>query len=669
MEDQHLVEQFQQTNQTQDKKIKNQQSQDNEDQEEKVQIQKNYSHFQNLSSSSIQNVLSDKNNDFGQKNQVDELNLIMQEQKQKKNFETQKIEQNILNQQRHQKKEKLVKEVFKLDGIQVDQVQKDKNDNKEVKNYSQTNNNLGDKDIKQVSLNIVMKQIPIETFDEKNVNEQRSNNERIQKGSQQLEKFKSIIKSPKFGNSQIYSGDPYLNQSIQLEQQLQQKKHVQQYNQMIENNLNEIFQFYANSLINPIKLHTKYQIFEQKQLLNLKQFMQFCKDFKLIDLLVTNEFIQKYAGQKSQKPLYQIKYKNRVKDSFIITKQILQEIFKKCSGINQLSFSEFQYSLIKIADIIFPVSGSVKALYLYFGVHNPDIYSKKLIKVEDTNQSRVSDQATMNIKSEGRNIFPQIVNKPKVESQRIQDTFEISKQIKIQQKNGTQIQNNKFKANSLRWDDLGNCDYDFDPRRLLLEEDLIDQEDAFYLKEYMITRNGITKKQDFLKQYQEDQRVKYQQNLDYNLNYKKNKGYAEDIYKEFIPDIHQKWEHKKHTTSISKSYKLGEASLLIDSNQTENQSYYILQKQKQKEQLIHPNSFEERKNYNDIEQISFVNKSFINQNKSISNEGGYNNTSQFQHENKMGIQKQEKVEKKREQSILVGIKKSQENKINKIRKK
>ncbi|CAD8049948.1 unnamed protein product [Paramecium sonneborni] len=669
MEKQHSVEESQQINQeiynqqNQQKRIQSIQSQDEEE-------QINNSHFKNLSSSSIQNVLSEQNSDYGQENQ-DEFNFLMQEQNQKKNIEKKQNQQYVQNQEQDQKQGKLVKEESNTVENQVVQVQELKNDDKEIINYSQTSNNQGNKDVKQVSINNLIKQIPTEISDQKlekkQLDEDELNNERVHKGSQQIEKLKSIIKSPKSGSSQIQSGDPSLDKSILLEKIQKQKKNEQQYNQMMETHLNEIFQFYTKQFINPIKLLTKDQIFEKKQVLNLQQFMHFCKDFKLIDLLVTNDFILKYAGSKSQKPLYKIKYKNRVKDSYVITKQILEEIFQKSSGIKQLSFSEFQYSLIKIADIIFPVSGSgsVKALNSYLGLHDPEIYSKKLTKVEDLNQSRMQDQGKINIKSEVKKVLPQIQNKPKIESQKIQDTFEISKFIQIQQNNPSKFQqNNKYQANSIRWEDLGGSDKDFDPKKLLFEEDITDQEDALYLKEYMITKQGISKKQEFQKQYQEGQRVNYRQHVDQNQKYKRDQGYTEDVYKEFkLYDLQHKMDLQKHTISLQKNYESDDAQLI---------NYEIAEKnqfQKQKNQLIHPNSFELRKNYNVIKQVSFTNKSQIYHNMSQSNERGQQNISSIEQESKKNILKMETNQKKRELSILVGMKKNQESVIRKIQKK
>lgn len=66
--------------------------------------------------------------------------------------------------------------------------------------------------------------------------------------------------------------------------------------------------------------------------------MYFCKDFELIDLEVTNDFLVNYTGSAATKPLYKIKYKHKERENFILTKLILVEVFKKSSNIQELSF-------------------------------------------------------------------------------------------------------------------------------------------------------------------------------------------------------------------------------------------------------------------------------------------------------------------------------------------
>ncbi|CAD8143602.1 unnamed protein product [Paramecium pentaurelia] len=675
MENTHLVEESQQINQqyqnplTSENRFQSLQSQDEDDENQQI----NNSHFKNLSSSSIQNVLSQQNNELEQENQDEDFNFIIQEQNQKNNIENQQNEQQIQHQEIDQKEQKIIQYETKIDVIQAIQNQEPNKDQIEDKNYSQINNNSEDKDIKQVSVNILIKQIPTETsdikFEQQRGNELEQNIQKIQKGSQQGEKLKSIIKSPKSGTSNIQSGDPSIDKSILPEQLLKQKRNEKLYNQIMETNLNEIFIFYTKQFQTPIKLHTntKEQIFDKKQCLNLHQFMHFCRDFQLIDLLVTNEFIEKYAGPKSQKPLYKIKYKNRVKDSFIITKQILEEIFIKCSGIQQLSFSEFLYSLIKIADTVFPVSNSINALYLYLGIHDPEIYNKKLTKIQDMNQSRKQGQETIITKQEVKKILPSIVNKPIIESQRIQDSSQISKLNQIQDfQKRTKVQQNINQSYSIRWEDLGSSDNDFDPRRLLLDEDLTDQDDAVYLKEYMISEQGIKKKQEFINQYQEGQRIKYSQ-YPYQ-KYRTKQGQTEHISIIQNPLNQQgKLIFQKDTLSLQKKQEFYEVSLINPALPT-NQPSQIIQKEKNK-QLIHPNSFEQRKNYNVIKQLPSLNKSYAIQNISSSIERGQQNTSQIDHESKQNILKMDINQKKREQQILAGMMKNQDHTIRKVQKK
>ncbi|CAK72297.1 unnamed protein product (macronuclear) [Paramecium tetraurelia] len=677
MENTHLVEESQQINQqyqnpqTSENRFQSLQSQDEDDENQQI----NNSHFKNLSSSSIQNVLSSQNSNLDQENQDDDFNFITREQNQKNNIENQQNEQQILPLENDQNEEKIIQNDSKITQTQVVQNEEPQTDQLEDKNHSQINNNSEDKDIKQVSVNILIKHIPTETSDQKyelqRGNEVEQNIQKIQNSSQHVEKLKSIIKSPKSGTSNVQSGDPSIDKSISPEQILKQKRNEKLYNQIMETNLNEIFLFYSKQFQSPLKLPTKTKesIFEKKSFLSLPQYMHFCRDFQLIDLLVTNEFIEKYAGPKNQKPLYKIKYKNRVKDSFIVTKQILQEIFQKCSGIQQLSFSEFQYSLIKIADVVFPVSNSINALYLYLGIHDPEIYNKKLSTIQDMNQSRIQNQDNIITKQDVKKILPTIVNKPQIDHQNSQDTSQISKFNYIQETHKRhKAQQNTNQSYSIRWEDLVNSESEFDPRKLLLDEDLTDQDDAIYLKEYMISEVGIKKKQDFLKQYQEGERIKYSQYPYQNYQQRRKQGYTENSSREQNPSSLQgRLIFQKETMFLQKIQELPEAQLVYPTLPI-NQTSQMLQKERG-QQLIHPNSFEQRKNYNVIKQLPSLNKSYANQNVSSSIERGQQNISQIDHVSKQNLRKLEINQKKRDQQIYVGMLKLQDIKARKVQRK
>ncbi|CAD8053965.1 unnamed protein product [Paramecium primaurelia] len=615
--------------------------------EDEIQ-QNNNLHFQNLSSSSIQ-VLSEQQSILGQENHDDDYNLIMQEKNQKNSIENQQNEQQISF---YLKGDDFVQNQSNIaENLRVKKKEQ-KKDDIVVQNYSLNNNYSQNKDIKQVSINPLIDQNPKQNSDLKF--QQYSLKDNIQKSIQPIEKPKSIIKSPKSksGTSNIKSRDhSQVQNSFQKEQILIQNKDEKQFNQMIESNLKEIFLFYTKQFQTPIKQNTKDQIIQQKQQLNLQQFLHFCKNFQLIDLLVTNQFIQTYAGHNNQKPLYKIKYKNRVGGSFVITKQILEEVFFKCSTIQQLSFQEFLYSLIKIADIAFPVSNSLKSFYSYLDIHDPEIYSKKLIKIQDMNQSKIQDQTNINIKQELKVILPQIVNQPKTKNNYIQ-----------LMQNQSKIQSNRNKGQSVKFEDNNQ---DFDPRKLLLEEDLIDQEDELYLRDYMINQIGTTKKQEFIKQYQERQRIKYNQYPYENQQSKKKQGQKQQIYiQQNLLDLSQKQMLQQRKLSIQKILEIGDTQQI---NYNINQTQKLLQKQKI--QFIHPNSFELRKNYNMVKQLQILNKSHLIRNISSSIEREQQNVSQNIQENNKNTQIQETNEKKRELQDLLGKVKNEYHSIRKIFRK
>ncbi|CAK71215.1 unnamed protein product (macronuclear) [Paramecium tetraurelia] len=588
------------------------------EQDEIQQINK--SQLKNLNSSSIQG-FSKQQSGIGQENQDDDLNFIQKEKQGKNSIETlQGEQQQIPLQQFNQKEENLIENESKVPEVQIHQKKIQKTDDKELKNYSQFNNNSKTKDVKQVTINLSIEQNSKHNSDLKN--EQQQN---IKKNFQK---------------------------------QIQQyKRDEKQCNQMIESNLNQIFLFYTNQFQTHNK-QTKDQIL-QKQVLNLQQFMNFCKDFQILDLQVTNEFIQQYAGHKVQKPLYKIKYKNRVGGTYVISKYILEEIFQKCSNIHQLSFQEFLYSLIKIADITFPVSNSLQAFYLYLGFHDPEIYSKKLINPQDMNQTRMQVQTTPNIKQELK-ITRSVEKQTKSQNHRIDYLQPISKlnQIQLLQKN-TKIYSNRNQGQIVKYDYRDDI-CDFDPRKLLLEGDLIDQEDEFYLRDYQINNQGGVKKQELINQYQE--RIKYYQYPYQNQQSKSKQGQTEQIYiQQNQQDLQQNLRLQQNTMSIKTILEKQDAYLVNSKiNQTTKQL------QKQKFQQIHPNSFELRNNYNIVKQLPALNLSYAYPNISSSIERDQLNTSQNHQQIKENTKRLETTNEKRE---LKGILKNQYYSIRKIFRK
>ncbi|CAD8134353.1 unnamed protein product [Paramecium octaurelia] len=658
MDNQYLIEEPQilnyehQNPQRSQEKFRSLKSQNEQDEIQQI----NKPQLKNLNSSSIQG-FSHQQSVIGQENQDDDCNLFQQE-KQKKNIidNLQGEQQQISLQQFHQKGEIFIENESNIaeDQIHRKKILK-KNDEKELKNDAQMNNNYKTKDSKQVSMNLSIEQNSKQNYDLKNEQQQR-NKKNIQKSFQQSEKPVSIIKRE---TPHIFQEDTPQDKNINQEQIQKFRRDEKQYNQMIESNLNQIFLFYTKQFQTHNKQQTKDQIL-QKQVLNLQQFMNFCKDFQILDLQVTNEFIQQYAGHNVQKPLYKIKYKNRIGGSYLISKKILEEIFQKCSNIHQLSFQEFLYSLIKIADIAFPVSNSLQAFYQYLGVHDPEFYSKQLINVQDMNQTRMQVQNALDIKQEPK-ITHSVDNKTKSQNHRINYQQKISKlnQVQVLQKN-SKIYSIRNKGQSVKYD-YGDEIYDFDPRKLLLEEDLTDQEDAFYLRDYQLSNQGVTKKQELFKQYQE--RIKYDQYPYQNQKSNSKQGQTEQIYiKQNQQDLKQNLKLQQNTMSIKTILEKDEAYLINPKiNQTTKQL------QKQKFQQIYPNSFELRNNYNILKQLPALNLSYAQPNISSSIEREQQNTSQIHKETKENAKRLETMNEKKTE--LKGILKNQYYSIRKIFRK
>lgn len=127
--------------------------------------------------------------------------------------------------------------------------------------------------------------------------------------------------------------------------------------ELVEHSLFEIYTFYARQAV----LSNKKMTFEKRLIevtfLNLSKFMYFCRDFKLINLEVTMDFLTHNLDQLGVR--YQLNHNARPqkikvfgqtpKENFVVTKFYLVEVFKKVST-QDITLEEFKALLWKMAD-------------------------------------------------------------------------------------------------------------------------------------------------------------------------------------------------------------------------------------------------------------------------------------------------------------------------------
>ncbi|CAK90635.1 unnamed protein product (macronuclear) [Paramecium tetraurelia] len=528
--------------------------------------------------------------------------------------------------------------------------------------------------------NFVLKQVPTEVTDIKQNDEEIQNNDKMLRTQEVMEKFKQVIKSPKTRSPQLSSEDPYqLNKPIIKPLQLCQQDSEKNSEKMIEMNLKEIYKFYSKQTQTSNKQNTFDQLHQIQQVMTLQKFMYFCKDFELIDLEIDNDFVYQHTGQVATKPLNKIKYKHKEKENFIVTKVILVEIFKKCSNIQELTQQEFLSALMKIADVIFPVDNSLRALYDYLGVYDPKIYRKKMIVVGKPFNTKDQSEILTQEKLCSRRLILPAKPKPRAESYKQEPALTNANNISVQEKpknSAKNLQKQKEKSNYLiNWEDLGNVPKEFDPKELLLEQDLSDKEDEYYLQEYLIPTIERRKKEEAVQKVQQQKlqssnQEQQQQLEDKSSKHNQNNITIEDYSQQQVAHqqkIYKQLLHQQQTQQIQSNMQTDQ-SPNINTNQSSNHTPLLLSKKKN---LIGARQLQESQSYSQsykAQQIKAIKQSA----KAVLNTSVEHNspiTIRKENEGLNAIKRAEAEKKQREQQIFVAFIKNQELREKKVNKK
>ncbi|KAM3135796.1 hypothetical protein pb186bvf_012049 [Paramecium bursaria] len=300
----------------------------------------------------------------------------------------------------------------------------------------------------------------------------------------QISKHKIILQSPR----QKQIANAY--QIKQIESEVERNILVQKFKQITEEQLNknlqEIYLFYVKQGMLKGKLNTFDDLYYQANNMTLQKLMFFCKDFRLIDLEITPALIKQLGGQQQKRKIHKL-YKHN--QNLIVNKFLLVEMFKKCCKSQQeLQFPEFNNFLNKLGEIIFPDENSIQLLYEYLEVKEPSKYRKKMILVGNAFNSREPTQKlTQEILINRRVILPP---RPRAISVRQDDSLP---QIIINPQKKEISNYKKTTKDLMKWDDLNQVPADFDPKDLLLEQDLSDKEDQIYLNEYQMDKKNQSK--------------------------------------------------------------------------------------------------------------------------------------------------------------------------------
>ncbi|CAD8163796.1 unnamed protein product [Paramecium pentaurelia] len=303
----------------------------------------------------------------------------------------------------------------------------------------------------------------------------------------QIEKHKQVILQ--IGNK---NQNQHQQQTIQIIEQQQIQQDVNKPKpidkKMIEN-LKEIFLFYSKQAITTNKYNTFDKLQQLSSIMILQKFMFFCKDFELIDLEITNDLILQLGGKLDiiiNKNKNQFKFNH--KQNFILTKFNLVEIYKKNANSQmELTLDNFQMIIIKLSQLIFPEQNDL--FYEYLGLNNPKQYRKKMLIIGKPFNSKEQTEILTQEKLYERKIY--LPPKPKIrfesvkkERQTIEIQFpkvNLTARCKMKQKQNETFDKNE---NCINWDDLDYLQQHFDPKQFILEQDLSDKEDDYYLKEY-----------------------------------------------------------------------------------------------------------------------------------------------------------------------------------------
>ncbi|CAD8089219.1 unnamed protein product [Paramecium sonneborni] len=393
---------------------------------------------------------------------------------------------------------------------------------------------LTQEDAKENELELDLKQVQTEINDQQTISYQ--NLDEIQPENQtqqpqlltnknantiqnQIQKHKQII----LKNTQIATNTIQNQHEQKQQQQVKQEEFSQEQSQskqlekqMVEN-LKEIYLFYSKQAITT----NKYQTFDKLQQLSsimiLQKFMFFCKDFQLIDLEITKELILKLGGKINELTFKknQNQFKFNHKKNFIVTKFNLVEIYKKNANSQmELSNENFQMVIIKLAQLIFPEQNEL--MYEYLSLNNPKGYRQKMQIIGRPFYSKEQQEILTQEKLYERKIY--LPSKPKVRVESVKKE-RLSLEVEFPKVNLTSRCKKKYKLNETRdkegsginWDDLDDLQQHFDPKQFILEQDLSDKEDDYYLSEYSKHGQSLKKKIQDQMMNQKDLQIKIPQ--------------------------------------------------------------------------------------------------------------------------------------------------------------
>ncbi|CAD8051948.1 unnamed protein product [Paramecium sonneborni] len=626
----------------------------------------NNSQLQRISSSQNKNELLIQNNKQEDRNKFNDLSKSQNQQDAINQIENQDEQSNLQEQGIEAEQTFLQNQSKMLENVE-DQDLQDLPDKNQTKRFDDQSNNQTQIAKDENQSNIVIKYMPTEITD-------AQSNDKMLKTQEVVEKFKQVLKSPKTRSPQPSSDDPQqLNKPIIKPLQLFQQDNERSYEKNVDTNLKEIYRFYSKQAQTSNKQTTFDQLHQIQQVMTLQKFMYFCKDFELIDLEINNDFVYQYTGSTATKPINKIKYKHKEKENFIVTKLILVEIFKKCSNIQELTFQEFLIALIKVGDLIFPVDNSLKAIYDYLGVHDPKIYRKKMVVVGKPFNTKDQGEILTQEKLYSRRLILQTKPKLRSDSYKYEPPVANINNISIQEKPKNLAKNQqkqKEKSNNLiKWEDLGNVTKEFDPKELLLEQDLSDKEDEYYLQEYLIKKDESLFKGQKKKQQNNNIQYLEQQNQQEDKSLKQNQNNITlQEYSQFVPSQQQLYKQLKNQQQTQQLQPITQIdqSPIINLNQFRNQTPLLLSKQKN---LVSDRQSIESQSQS---QKAQQNKGYKQSTKAVLNTSvEHSSPTTIRKENDVlnAIKRIQAEKKQREQQIFVAFIKNQEERERKVNKK
>ncbi|CAD8068318.1 unnamed protein product [Paramecium sonneborni] len=317
----------------------------------------------------------------------------------------------------------------------------------------------------------------------------------------QIQKHKQIIlKNTQIANTIQNLHDKKILQQVEKEEVPQELNQIKKLDKSMIENLKEIYLFYSKQAITTNKYNTFDKLQQLSSIMILQKFMFFCKDFQLIDLEITQELILKLGGKMDELTFKKKKnqFKFNHKKNFIVTKFNLVEVYKKNANPQmELSNENFQIVIIKLAQLIFPNQNEL--FYEYLSLNNPKEYRKKMQIIGKPFNSKEQNEVLTQEKLYERKIY--LPPKPKL---RVESVKKERKSLELQfpKVNLTTRCKKKNKLNEtvdkegsgINWDDLDDLQQHFDPKKFILEQDLSDKEDDYYLQEYSKHGYSLKKK-------------------------------------------------------------------------------------------------------------------------------------------------------------------------------